>query len=202
MYDNCAHWPNILLCNSMLSRGRLPGCQGKVHAYSRIYAVNRNCFVTDDGKSKQGKTFINGKCLGSDLRNLIIDDFLAAGGDPEMQCFPGKFNDIADKFKISNSTVRKLWNLFCSTNKTTPRPRGGGNPSHLTHEDLRLIEVLVDTDPTVSLHELQVEIENYGDAGIYGRTSTGFVKHRRMTSGEYTRKKLQRLQMNVLLIKT
>ena len=55
--------------------------------------------------NKKGRTFINGKCLGSDLRNLIIDDFLAAGSDLEMQYFPGKFNDIADKFKISNSTA-------------------------------------------------------------------------------------------------
>ena len=56
--------------------------------------------------NKKGRTFINGKCLGSDLRNLIIDDFLAVGGDPETQYFPGKFNDITDKFKISNSTAQ------------------------------------------------------------------------------------------------
>ena len=55
--------------------------------------------------------------MESDLRNLIIDDFLAADGDPETQYFPGKFNDIADKFKISNSTVQKLWDLFCFTKK-------------------------------------------------------------------------------------
>ena len=35
--------------------------------------------------NKKGRTFVIGKCLGSDLRNLIIDDFLAGGGDPETQ---------------------------------------------------------------------------------------------------------------------
>ena len=107
--------------------------------------------------NKKGRTFVSGKCLGSDLRNLIIDDFIAAGGDPETQYFPGKFKTIADKFKISNSTVRNLWDLFCSNKNTTSRPRGGGNPSHLTHEDLRLIEVLVQTNPSVSLRELKVD---------------------------------------------
>ena len=104
------------------------------------------------------------------LRNLIIDDFIAASGDHETQYFPGKFKTIADKFKISNSTVQNLWDLFCS-NKNTSRPRGGGNPSHLTHEDLRLIEVLVQTNPSVSLHELKVKLENCGDTGIHGGTS-------------------------------
>ena len=68
--------------------------------------------------SKKGRTFVNGKCLGNDLRNLIIDDCLTGGGDPETQYFPGKFNVIADKFKVSNSTARKQWDLFCSNKNT------------------------------------------------------------------------------------
>ena len=100
--------------------------------------------------NKKGRTFVNGKSLGHDIRNLIIDDILATGGDPETQYYPAKFGKIADKFKISNSTVRNLWDLFCANKNTNPRPRGGGNPSHLTQEDLRLIEVLVNTNPSIS----------------------------------------------------
>ena len=135
---------------------------------------------------------MNGKCLGSDLRNSIVDDILAAGGDPETGYFPGEFKAIADKFKISNSTVRNLWDLFCSSKTTIPHPQGGGNPSHLSPEDLKLIEVLVLTNPSVSLRELHVELENHRD--IYGGTSLPALSralHRRMVSGkEYTRKKI------------
>lgn len=142
--------------------------------------------------SKKGRTFINGRALDKDLRTLIIDDIISRGGCSETGYFPGEMKCVADKNKISNSTVKKLWVAFCEDKTVDARPHKGGNPSKLSPEDLEFIEVLLTANPSLSQKELQNELAEYGD--IFGGTSRSALSralHSRMLSGkEYTHKKV------------
>lgn len=85
--------------------------------------------------SKKGRTYIKGRALQPDLRNLIIDDLLKGGGDSETSYFPGEFKRVADKFQVSDSTVKNIWVSFCLNKTTSKLPHGGGNPSNLNQDD-------------------------------------------------------------------
>ena len=145
--------------------------------------------------SKKGRTYIKGRALQPDLRNLIIDDLLKGGGDSETSYFPGEFKRVADKFKVSDSTIKNIWVSFCLNKTTSKLPHGGGNPSNLNQDDLKLIETLVRANPSMSHEELLCELRKYGD--IFGGTSKSTLSraiHRRMLSSkEYTRKKITTL---------
>ena len=77
--------------------------------------------------------------MGSDLRRIVIDDIISAGGCPETAHFPGEFKYLADKFKLSSTTIKNIWVSFCERKTVDPRQHGGGNPSKLGREDLELI---------------------------------------------------------------
>ena len=62
--------------------------------------------------SKKGRTYIKGRAVGSDLRRIVIDDIISAGGCPETAYFPGEFKYVADKFKLSNTTIKNIWVSF------------------------------------------------------------------------------------------
>ena len=129
--------------------------------------------------------------MGSDLRHIVIDDILSAGECPETTFFPGEFKTVADKFKLSNSTIKNIWVSFCNRKTVDPRPHGGGNPKKLGKEDLELIEVLITADLTISHKELLEKLREHGE--VFGQVSQSELSraiHRHMISGkEYTRKK-------------
>ena len=60
--------------------------------------------------------------MGSDLRSIVIDDILSAGGCPETMYFPGKLKTVAEKFKLSNTTIKNICTSFCERRTVDPRP--------------------------------------------------------------------------------
>ena len=50
--------------------------------------------------SKKWRTYIKGSPLQNSLRTLIID------------YFPGDLKSIADKFRVSNTTIKNIWAVF------------------------------------------------------------------------------------------
>ena len=46
----------------------------------------------------------------------IVDEICAKEGDKTTGSFPGKFIDIANEFKVSMSTVSKIWRQCCESN--------------------------------------------------------------------------------------
>ena len=142
--------------------------------------------------SKKGRTYIKGRFVGSDLRRIVIDDIISAGRCPETAYFLGEFKYVADKFKLSNTTIKNIWVSFCERKTVDPHPHGGGNPSKLGREDLKLIEVLITANPTISHKELLDKLEEHGDVfGEASRSELSRVIHCRMISGkEYMRKKV------------
>ena len=144
--------------------------------------------------SSKGRSYLKGYPLGNDLRKLIIDEILHNGGDQLSGYFPGNFRNVADKFKVSNSTVTNIWTNFIRTNNINPVPKKGGNPSHLTDGDLQLIETLVVANPTITQKEILSNLEQFGD--VFGGTSISAISkalQSRMPSGKkYSHKKASR----------
>ena len=77
---------------------------------------------------------------------------------------------VAKKYRVAQSTVRKIWRLYCDSFLENPLPKGGGNPSKLNQADLGLIKVLKRERGSITLKEIYQELEILGDCT--GNTST------------------------------
>ena len=64
------------------------------------------------------------------LRRLVIDDIVSSGGDTQTGFFPGSFASVWNYFKLSRSTVSKLWNQCCQEGSIAPLWKRE-NPNHL-----------------------------------------------------------------------
>jgi hypothetical protein len=47
--------------------------------------------------NKKGRTYVKGCAMGNELRTLIIDNIILAGGCIETSYFPGDFNTVQAK---------------------------------------------------------------------------------------------------------
>ena len=82
--------------------------------------------------NKKGRSYSRGKALSLNARVNIVDEICAKGGDKNTGIFPGKFIDIANEFKVSTSTVSKIWRQYCVSNELVPRHEGGTDEVYLT----------------------------------------------------------------------
>ena len=64
---------------------------------------------------------------------------MAEGGDPASGFFPGKFSDVANRFRVSTQ-FDSLWQNLCATGDHLSSKKLSGNPSHLKPEDIELME--------------------------------------------------------------
>jgi len=145
--------------------------------------------------SNSGRTYERGKPLSPDFRRLIIDEIVKLGGNIATGFFPGSITMLANKFHVSRSSIRRIWQRFCEEFTELPRVRGGGNPSKLTNDDLELIEVLKNYKGSMTLKEIYAILEEFGDC--QGNTSISAISHAiktRMVSGQrYSRKKITKV---------
>lgn len=58
--------------------------------------------------SASGRTYVNGRALSADFRLSIIDEILRNGGDIHTDYFPGRFENVAEQFKVSRSCVENV----------------------------------------------------------------------------------------------
>lgn len=86
------------------------------------------------------------------------------GGSTVTGYFPGNIEDVADKFRVARSTVRKIWRRYCDNYTENPLPTAGGNPGKLTDGDLQLIEALKTRRGSITLKEIYEELEVIGEA--------------------------------------
>ena len=122
--------------------------------------------------NSKGRTLIGGKSIDESLRGSILDSIIAEGGDPASGFFPGRYSDVADRFRVSNQFVSKLWQNFCTTGEHLPSKKKSGNPS-LPYESIK--EVL----------------ENYStlDGGT-SLSAIGNAIRNKLPEGPFTRKRL------------
>ena len=75
--------------------------------------------------NKLGRTYTPGKALDNDLRRLIIDKIIAAGGERCTGCIPVCRSRLAEGLGITVFTLNKIWQRFCDEYTVSAYPRGG-----------------------------------------------------------------------------
>ena len=62
--------------------------------------------------SAKGRTYIHGKAVSTDLRQLVVDDLIGNGAIEGNAIFKGLYslaNQTANKFKLSTKAVVSYW---------------------------------------------------------------------------------------------
>lgn len=67
---------------------------------------------------------------------------ISKGGDIVTGHFPGSLREVADHFKVSKTTVKKIWRQCSETADIDVQWKGGNNPPHLQSHHLDFIEGL------------------------------------------------------------
>ena len=111
--------------------------------------------------TSKGRKHCFGKSLSLEIRDSIIDVMVEEGGDIGSGFFPGSYNAIADRFKVSDFAVRKLWKQVCCERKLEPIKHQTGNPAHIKEEDLQLIETIKTEKPSTSYKKIKEALEQY-----------------------------------------
>ena len=116
----------------------------------------------------KGRSYYRGKSIDESLRGSVIDSITAEGGDPASGFFPGKFSDVANRFRVSTQFVSKLWQNLCATG------------DHLKQEK-----------PSLPYKSVKDVLGNYStlDGGT-SLTAIGNVIRNKLPEGPYTRKRL------------
>ena len=142
----------------------------------------------------KGRDFLNGKALSDDLRNLLISDIKELGGNAETGSLPrGTLTKLSDKFRISISSVSRIWQKFCSDGEVSPRAHGGGRKRKLDDGDVVFIESCVREKPSISQKELIDKFKQYSPAVNVSKKNISDALHKFMPSGrEFTFKKVSR----------
>ena len=142
--------------------------------------------------NNSGRVYRSGKALDGDLRRLIIDKCLAAGGNRLTGELPTTFTAIAKVVQVTKNTVSKIWRQYCNDLSDCPLQRGGDFCSKLTAGDLELIETLKNTKGSISLGELYSVLEDFGDIGgeISISTISRAIKSRLLSGQRFTRKRI------------
>ena len=111
--------------------------------------------------SQKGRLYHKGKSLRNDLRSLIIDTIVEAGGDIVSRLFPGNFAVIAKTFKLKTYNVVKLWRQFVA--KWIPQaPKVSSSwLRRLQPHDLDFIKFLKTDRPSLTSGELLRELNEY-----------------------------------------
>jgi transposase len=86
------------------------------------------------------------KPLSQDLRDRVIAA-LEAGDATQQQ--------IAQRFRVSLSWVKKIWTRYGATGSAAARPNGGGPTPKLTTQHKALLADLVKEQPDATLAELK-----------------------------------------------
>lgn len=142
--------------------------------------------------SKSGRCYRNGRAVDSDLRRLVIDKCLAAGGDRISGDLPTPFTTVANEVKLCSNTVSKIWRRFCTNFTEDSIQKGGDNSSKFTEGDLELIEHLIKMRGSISLRELYSTLEDLGDVGgdISLSSISRAIKSKLPSGQRYSRKRI------------
>ena len=133
---------------------------------------------------------IRGKSIDKSLRGSL-DSIIAEGGDPASAFFPGRYSDVADRFRVSNQFVSKLWQNVSTTGEHLPSKKKSGNPSHLKPEDVQLMEFLKKEKPSLPYESIKEVLENYSTLdGGRSLSAIGNATRNKLPEGPSTRKRL------------
>ena len=55
--------------------------------------------------NSRGRTLIRGKSIDESFRGSNSDSIIAEDGDPASEFFPGRYSEVADRFRVSKQFV-------------------------------------------------------------------------------------------------
>lgn len=122
-------------------------------------------------KNKLMRDFTFGKKLSRDLIELIIGDLIQNyhGNKNTMEVSRGAFTAVAEKFKVSVSTVTGHWKRYCCGNPEISRPVRG-RPRKVTHQDIDYIQYRKTLKPSLTSANLHSELLQVSTTNIAPRT--------------------------------
>ena len=145
--------------------------------------------------NKEGRTYAPGLALLDDMRRLIIDDILQAGGDRTTGYTAISFNEVARRHKVSHNSVASIWKRFCNDYTEKRAHCGGDHSGKLTDEDLELIETLKTEKGSITLSEIYEILEEvkHENIDISLSTISRALKNKMLSGKAYSRKKITRV---------
>ena len=152
-------------------------------------------------ENNYGRKYERGKTLSKDMRRLILKDITELGGNPMLLHPPhGVRKTVACKYKVSPSTVSRLWKTYLTSDLLTPSKdlsRFGINRK-LQKDDLQFMELMKSNHPTMTHGELKdklLEVSPNPDADVHLSTISRSIR-RRLSSGPWSRKKVNTVNIN------
>ena len=135
-----------------------------------------------------GRTFSGGKPVDNDLRSLLRDHMLGVGGDYSTGYFPGKFGDVASRYKVNRKTVEKIWTTFCATGSYEVQQATKGGRKHLEENELNLLELLKKNRPSMTYKEMKANLDAFTTTNA-SIPAIGRAVRDRLSEGQMTWKK-------------
>ena len=90
-----------------------------------------------------GRSYLPGKPLSGENRELIVNEIVRLGGDCITGDFEGNFSDVGRLFEVSIQTAKNVWIRLTQDGTIKPKDKlGAFDPPKLQQEELELIEVL------------------------------------------------------------
>ena len=119
-----------------------------------------------------GRSYISGKPLSGENRELIVNEIVRLGGDYITGDFEGNFSDVGRLFEVSGQTATNIWIRLTQDGTIKPKDKlGAFTPTKSQHEELELIEVLKHHKPSTPYKELKRTVERNCDIPGAGTTS-------------------------------
>lgn len=150
--------------------------------------------------NEYNRPYHSGKNLSEDLRHLIIQDLLDAGGNIETGKIPrNAITDVSKRCRVSRSTVRKTWHCYTCTGSVkydSIRGRPVDVGVKINEEDKFYIKFLVTRQPSIYRSEVRrLLYENSNSLSENNPVSIELINHtirHKLGPKTWTRKKLQR----------
>ena len=158
------------------------------------------------GVNQFNRTFKNGVEIEPSLKELIITELLSKGADSNTGLIPrNAVTTVSRLCRVSRSTVRRVWNNYTiypsSQFINTPRGRTFGTHRTLNSEDEEFITFLISYQPSLYRREIVDKLYDFSNNvhPIVKPVSLSTISktiRSRLPDGKYTRKKLQRTNVN------
>ena len=145
-------------------------------------ATKRNIF---------GREYATGLGIGQDLRRLVIQEIIEAGGNTNSGEVPrGIYSVVSAKFRLNRQTVTNFWIRYVNEGSMSEKPRHKkGNPK-ITEPDVRMIEFLKREKPSTTGTEIQDKLKRYSP--VSGNVDVSTISRIMTKNLNFTFKRIRR----------
>ncbi|XP_077978769.1 uncharacterized protein LOC144434190 [Glandiceps talaboti] len=137
----------------------------------------------------EGRQYVSGKALSVDLRNIIVEAIIEAGGNKVTGIVPrGVYTRMGKRFKVSRQGITKIWMHYVSTGSTKPKDNHGNQVKKLLEGDIVYLESLKTQRPGITAKEMRTKLSLVSQTSVSESTIKRAVRQR-FTGGIWTYKR-------------